>query len=540
MAQLNFLVGDIEGNAEKIIANSIYAKEKLNADLVVFPELCLTGYPPEDLLLRPGLYLRIKNALKKILENTQKICLIIGYPSQTTDGVYNAASLIEDGQIICTHYKECLPNYSVFDEKRYFKTGCSPTVTTLKGIPIAITICEDLWLPEPIMQASKAGALLAISLNASPFDRNKPLQRQELMGKRAKESGLPIVYVNMVGGQDELVFDGGSMVINQDGETCLSAGYFEEKLEPITLEIFDNEVKVPKSKLLPIPHEEERVYKALVLGVRDYIEKNNFPGAIISLSGGIDSALTLAIAVDAIGSERIEAVLMPSRFTSELSNNLAKQQAEKMKVNYRIISIEPVFSSFLKVLEPEFQGFHQDVTEENLQARCRGTILMALSNKFGKIVLSTGNKSELSVGYATLYGDMVGGFCVLKDVPKTLVYRLVEYRNKISPVIPQEVINRPPTAELAENQKDQDLLPPYPILDAILEKFIEKDQSYFQIVEAGFDPETVKRVIKMIDKNEYKRRQSPLGVKITVRAFGRDRRYPITSGYAQFLDSKIG
>lgn len=540
MAQLNFLVGDIEGNAEKIIANSIYAKEKLNADLVVFPELCLTGYPPEDLLLRPGLYLRIKNALKKILENTQKICLIIGYPSQTTDGVYNAASLIEDGQIICTHYKECLPNYSVFDEKRYFKTGCSPTVTTLKGIPTAITICEDLWLPEPIMQASKAGALLAISLNASPFDRNKPLQRQELMGKRAKESGLPIVYVNMVGGQDELVFDGGSMVINQDGETCLSAGYFEEKLEPITLEIFDNEVKVPKSKLLPIPHEEERVYKALVLGVRDYIEKNNFPGAIISLSGGIDSALTLAIAVDAIGSERIEAVLMPSRFTSELSNNLAKQQAEKMKVNYRIISIEPVFSSFLKVLEPEFQGFHQDVTEENLQARCRGTILMALSNKFGKIVLSTGNKSELSVGYATLYGDMVGGFCVLKDVPKTLVYRLVEYRNKISPVIPQEVINRPPTAELAENQKDQDLLPPYPILDAILEKFIEKDQSYFQIVEAGFDPETVKRVIKMIDKNEYKRRQSPLGVKITVRAFGRDRRYPITSGYAQFLDSKIG
>lgn len=539
MAQLNFLVGDIEGNADKVIANALHAEKEFNADLVIFPELCLTGYPPEDLLLRPGLYLRLNAALRKIQDAVKKTSIIIGYPSQTTDGVYNSGTLIEGGQIISTHYKEFLPNYSVFDEKRYFKPGCSPTVTSIKGIPVAITVCEDLWFDLPILQAAKAGAQLAISINASPFDHNKALLRYETISKRAKEGNMPIVYVNMVGGQDELVFDGGSMLLNQQGEICQSAGFFDEKLCPITLEVIDHKIKAPVAKLIKIPDEEERVYKALVLGVRDYIEKNKFPGAIVGMSGGVDSALTLAIAVDAIGKERVEGILMPSRFTSELSNNAAKQQAETMGVNYRIISIEPIFSAFLKMLEPEFGNLPKDTTEENLQARCRGTLLMALSNKFGKIVLATGNKSEMAVGYSTLYGDMVGGFCVLKDIPKTLVYRLANYRNKISPVIPQEVIQRPPSAELAPNQKDQDTLPPYPLLDKILEKYIEQDQSYFQIVEAGFDSEMVKRVIKMVDRNEYKRRQAPIGVKITVRAFGRDRRYPVTSGYAQFLDSKI-
>lgn len=539
MAQLNFLVGDIEGNADKVIANALHAEKEFNADLVIFPELCLTGYPPEDLLLRPGLYLRLNAALRKIQDAVKKTSIIIGYPSQTTDGVYNSGTLIEGGQIISTHYKEFLPNYSVFDEKRYFKPGCSPTVTSIKGIPVAITVCEDLWFDLPILQAAKAGAQLAISINASPFDHNKALLRYETISKRAKEGNMPIVYVNMVGGQDELVFDGGSMLLNQQGEICQSAGFFDEKLCPITLEVIDHKIKAPVAKLIKIPDEEERVYKALVLGVRDYIEKNKFPGAIVGMSGGVDSALTLAIAVDAIGKERVEGILMPSRFTSELSNNAAKQQAKTMGVNYRIISIEPIFSAFLKMLEPEFGNLPKDTTEENLQARCRGTLLMALSNKFGKIVLATGNKSEMAVGYSTLYGDMVGGFCVLKDIPKTLVYRLANYRNKISPVIPEEVIQRQPSAELAPNQKDQDTLPPYPLLDKILEKYIEQDQSYFQIVEAGFDSEMVKRVIKMVDRNEYKRRQAPIGVKITVRAFGRDRRYPVTSGYAQFLDSKI-
>lgn len=539
MAQLNFLVGDIEGNADKVIANALHAEKEFNADLVIFPELCLTGYPPEDLLLRPGLYLRLNAALRKIQDAVKKTSIIIGYPSQTTDGVYNSGTLIEGGQIISTHYKEFLPNYSVFDEKRYFKPGCSPTVTSIKGIPVAITVCEDLWFDLPILQAAKAGAQLAISINASPFDHNKALLRYETISKRAKEGNMPIVYVNMVGGQDELVFDGGSMLLNQQGEICQSAGFFDEKLCPITLEVIDHKIKAPVAKLIKIPDEEERVYKALVLGVRDYIEKNKFPGAIVGMSGGVDSSLTLAIAVDAIGKERVEGILMPSRFTSELSNNAAKQQAKTMGVNYRIISIEPIFSAFLKMLEPEFGNLPKDTTEENLQARCRGTLLMALSNKFGKIVLATGNKSEMAVGYSTLYGDMVGGFCVLKDIPKTLVYRLANYRNKISPVIPEEVIQRQPSAELAPNQKDQDTLPPYPLLDKILEKYIEQDQSYFQIVEAGFDSEMVKRVIKMVDRNEYKRRQAPIGVKITVRAFGRDRRYPVTSGYAQFLDSKI-
>lgn len=538
LAQLDFLVGDVEGNADKVIANSLRARDELKADLIVFPELTLTSYPPEDLLLRPGLYLRLNAALKRIQESIRGIDVIIGYPDQTSNGVYNAASLLRNGEIITTHYKECLPNYSVFDEKRYFKPGCTPTITSIKGVLIGLTICEDLWFQEPMLQAAKGGAKLVISINASPFDMNKPLVREKMMAQRAKEAHIPIAYVNLVGGQDELVFDGGSIVLNEKGEVCHAAGYFKEVLLPIDFEIANAKFKVPLGKVLPIPNEEEGVYNALVMGVRDYIKKNNFPGAIIGLSGGIDSALTLAIAVDALGKDRVEGVLMPSRYTAEISNTTAKEQAEKMGIKFRTISIEPIFKTYLESLKPEFGDAPADVTEENLQARIRGTLLMALSNKFGKIVLATGNKSEMSVGYSTLYGDMVGGFCVLKDVPKTMVYRLSKYRNKISPVIPEAVIKREPSAELAADQKDTDTLPPYRILDEILARYIEQDQTPFQIIEAGFDKETVARVIKMIDRNEYKRRQAPLGVKITARAFGKDRRYPITSGFTRFLERK--
>ena len=538
LAQINFLLGDIEDNAEKIIRYSLEARDKHKANLIIFPELTLTSYPPEDLLLRPNFYTRIEHAIQRLQKEIQGIDVVFGYPEQTTGGIYNKSALLRNGEIIAGHYKQHLPNYSVFDEKRYFKAGCSPTLTSIKDIPVALVICEDLWFSEPMLQAAKTGAKFVISINASPFERNKPVLRQQTMAQRAKEGNIPIVYVNLVGGQDELVFDGGSMVLNEKGEVCYSAPYFQEGLFAVDLEFDGEKIKIANANILPMPNEEERIYQALVLGVRDYIEKNKFPGAIIGLSGGIDSALTLAIAVDAIGKDRVEAVIMPSRYSAEISLTEAKKQAEAMGVKYRLISIEPIFNAFLNSLQPEFIGTTTDTTEENLQARCRGTLLMALSNKFGKIVLSTGNKSEMSVGYSTLYGDMVGGFCVLKDVWKTLVYRLANYRNKISPVIPEAVINRAPSAELAANQKDEDTLPPYSMLDEILERYIEKDQSFQLIVEAGFNADVVSKVVNMVDRNEYKRRQAPIGVKITSRAFGRDRRYPITSGFKQLFKKK--
>lgn len=532
IAQLNFLVGDIRGNAELIIQTAQIARDQNQADVVVFPELALSGYPPEDLLLRPGLYQRVEEALAQICQQVPNIDLIVGCPLMRDGKRYNSAVHIHQGKMVATYHKQRLPNYSVFDEQRYFTAGESPCIIDLFGTPTAITICEDLWHPAPMQQAIASGAKLMISLNASPFDLHKPIVRENAMRSRATEGQIPLIYVNLIGGQDELVFDGGSMAISDTGELLHHAAFYDETLELVTLNT-DEGVQITSRRRNPEVSVEERVYQALVLGVRDYVRKNNFSNAVIGLSGGIDSALTLAIAVDALGAEHVSAVLMPSRYTSEMSINDAKAQSSLLQVAHSIISIEPVFQKYLDILAEEFAQFEADTTEENLQARCRGMILMAISNKKNAIVLSTGNKSELSVGYSTLYGDMVGGFCVLKDVPKTWVYRLANYRNSVSPAIPQNVIDRAPSAELKANQTDQDSLPPYEILDQILERYIEQDQSLHTIIDAGFDQATVHQVVKMVVRNEYKRHQAPVGVRISQKAFGRDRRYPITSGYGK-------
>jgi len=531
MAQINFMVGDIEGNTDTVIAQAIQARDVLKADLVVFPELTLTGYPPEDLLLRADLHLRVDKALLRIKEQVSGIDIILGYPQQTINGCYNVAALIRNGETMTHYHKQHLPNYSVFDEKRYFQPGATPCIVYVKKIPIAITICEDLWHPAPTQQAVKAGAKLIVSLNASPFNTNKVAKRKKILQQRARDANVPILYVNWVGGQDELVFDGGSLAINEDGNIQAHAGFYKETLLPVDIAIHPHLHLLNSGHIPPQQSDEESIYNALVLGVRDYIKKNHFPGAVIGLSGGIDSALTLAIAVDAIGKEQVDALMMPSRYTAKISLEDAKTQATTLGVTYKEISIEPTFKAFLESLREEFAGLPADTAEENLQARCRGVLLMAISNKKNYILLSTGNKSEIAIGYTTLYGDTAGGFCVLKDVPKTWVYRLANYRNSLSLIIPERVIDRPPSAELTSHQKDQDTLPPYPILDQILERYIEKDQSIRTITDAGFDEDMVRRIVARISQNEYKRRQAPPGVRITTRAFGRDRRYPITSGF---------
>ncbi|MEQ6341309.1 MAG: NAD+ synthase [Gammaproteobacteria bacterium] len=530
MAQLNMRVGDIAGNAAQVIAAACRARDELHADAIVFPELTLTGYPPEDLLLRSELHKRVLRSLEEIKRKVSGIDVIVGYPSQELSGLHNSASLICDGKIVATYHKQHLPNYSVFDEKRYFQPGSEPCVVTIKGVPVGITICEDMWHPGPMRQSFDAGARLMLNLNASPFHISKGHEREEVLRQRIGEGPMPVIYVNLVGGQDELVFDGESLVMDADGSVVMRGAPFAEALYPVDFRVDEKITPLPGVNCSPLPVEES-VYNALVLGVRDYIEKNGFRGVVIGSSGGIDSALTLAIAVDAIGAARVEAVMMPSRYTAQMSLDDAQALSQALGIEHHVISIEPVFQSFLDSLKEEFAGVPVDTTEENIQARCRGVILMAISNKKRKIVLTTGNKSEMAVGYATLYGDMAGGFAPIKDVPKTLVYRLAEYRNSMSPVIPRRIFERPPSAELAPGQKDEDSLPPYPILDTILAMYIEQDKSLEDIVAAGFDEATAQRVLAMVNRNEYKRRQAPPGVRVTRRAFGRDRRYPITVFY---------
>lgn len=529
LAQLNLLVGDVAGNVARMIAAARRAGDVLKADLVVFPELALTSYPPEDLLLRPELSVRVEMGLAEMLKQLSDIDVIVGYPKRQYGRLFNVASLLRGGRIVETYRKRCLPNYSVFDEKRYFAEGADPCVVEVKGIPIGLTICEDVWEGWPMDEVAKAGARFVVNINASPFHLNKYQQRVETVARAARRNRAPILYLNLVGGQDELVFDGDSFVVNAEGEITHRARAFEEELLVVDISIPHGAPR--PGALAPALAEEASAYQAIVLGVRDYFEKNRFRGAVLGLSGGIDSALTLCIAVDALGKERVQAVMMPSRYTASMSLEDAKAQADALGVKHSVIPIEPMFEAFLGALQSEFKGLAPDATEENLQARIRGMLLMAISNKTGKLVLTTGNKSELSVGYATLYGDMAGGFAAIKDVPKVLVYRLAEYRNKLGVVIPRRVFERAPSAELRADQKDTDSLPPYEILDPILERYVENDESVEIIVKAGFDEATVRRIAAMVDRNEYKRRQAPPGVRITPRAFGRDRRYPITSGF---------
>jgi NAD+ synthase (glutamine-hydrolysing) len=530
MAQLDFLVGAVPANTDRILDACRQARDLHAADVVVFPELALTGYPPEDLLFRPHFMEHVQVAIRRLCRHIGGVTAIVGCPLQEDRLLFNAALVIRDGRILAQYKKQLLPNYSVFDEKRYFTPGEQPCIVTLGELPVGITICEDIWQAGPAQQAAAAGARLLVNLNASPFHAGKRDEREQVLALRARENNLPIVYVNMVGGQDELVFDGGSFVVDAQGAVTQHAPACVEGLYPV-----DISAGAPATAdCAPRLTLEAAVYDVLVLGVRDYIRKNGFDGAVLGLSGGIDSALTLTLAVDAIGAERVEAVMMPSRYTAPMSLEDARAEATALGVHYREIAIEEPFQSFLGVLAPVLEGLAADSTEENIQARCRGIILMAISNKQRRILLTTGNKSEMSVGYATLYGDMAGGFAPLKDVPKLLVYRLSRYRNSRAAVIPQRVLERPPSAELAPDQKDVDSLPPYEVLDPILERYIEHDMSVERIVAEGFDAAVVARVAAMVDRNEYKRRQAPPGVRITQRAFGRDRRYPITSGYQNF------
>ncbi|MCL6416176.1 NAD+ synthase [Aestuariirhabdus sp. Z084] len=529
MAQLNTVVGDIPGNTRRLIDAAEDARNRLQADLILFPELALCGYPPEDLLLRESMMTRIDRALVQLCE-VSGIHMVVGLPGKGPEGqLYNQAVVLRDGEILGRYNKQHLPNYQVFDEKRYFVEGDSPLVIDCFGTKMAVTVCEDIWYSDPVTQAREQGAELILNINASPFHLNKLQERLNVVQHRCQEAKVPVIYINQVGGQDELVFDGCSFAMNALGQVVVSAPGFEEGLylveyDPGTGDLLPGQCVEP-------PSLHESVYNTLVQGVRDYVNKNGFKGVVLGLSGGIDSALTLAVAVDALGSDRVEAVMMPFRYTSQMSLDDAEEEATTLGVNYKVLSIEPMFNAFMATLEPEFAGTQRDTTEENLQARCRGVLLMALSNKKGYLVLTTGNKSEMAVGYATLYGDMAGGFDVLKDVPKSMVFELCRYRNRLSPAIPQRVIDRPPSAELAPDQVDEDSLPPYEVLDRILELYIEQDLSADAIVAQGFEHDDVYSVLRLVDINEYKRRQAAIGVRITSRGFGRDRRYPVTSGW---------
>ena len=553
LAQLNVTVGDFAGNVAKVVAA---AREAHNdgAKLLVAPELALSGYPPEDLLLRPAFYAASAAALAHLAEQLKPFAglhVVVGHPHRDAAhghgkanapierGVppvdtFNAASLIVDGKVVGTYLKQELPNSEVFDEKRYFAADPRPLVFELDGVKYGVVICEDVWHAPAAQQAKAAGAQVLLIPNGSPYHLNKEAVRVDILRARIRETGLPMVYVNMVGAQDELVFDGGSFVLDGNGEMVAKMAQFEEGNAIVE---FDGARPVPTT-VAPELSLEAQVYAALVMGVRDYINKNGFPGALIGLSGGVDSALVLAVACDALGAERVRAVMMPSRYTADISTTDAAEMARRVGVRYDEIAIAPMFDAFRTSLADEFAGRAEDATEENIQARIRGTLLMALSNKFGSIVLTTGNKSEMAVGYCTLYGDMAGGFAVIKDIAKTLVYRLCHYRNAATTfprqdVIPERILTRAPSAELRENQTDQDSLPPYEVLDAIMRMYMEEDRSLAEIIAAGYAVDDVKRVTRLIKINEYKRRQAPPGVRVSRRAFGRDWRYPITSHYTE-------
>lgn len=531
LAQLNTRVGAIDENSEEVVVAAREARDRLGCDLVLFPELALSGYPPEDLLLHRGLRDRVAAAFARVVADVEGITLCVGVPEYDADRIYNSAAVLRDGKIVARHRKWVLPNYAVFDEKRYFDPGEEATTFELGGVRFGVVICEDAWYPEPCRAAAAAGAEVLLVINGSPYHRRQREDRDETIAARARENGLPIVYLNMVGGQDELVFDGGSFAVDAEGSVAFRAPQFSAGLHVVELDTSGRAPTIlPQAIARELPRA-EGTYEALTLGTRDYVEKNGFPGVILGLSGGVDSALTLCVAVDALGAERVLAVMMPSRYTSEMSLEDAAEQARILGVRHEVLPIEPIFEAVLGALDPLFAGRPPDSTEENIQARCRGILLMAISNKLGSMLLSTGNKSEMAVGYATLYGDMAGGFAPLKDCSKTLVYELARYRNARSAAIPPRVIEREPSAELAPDQKDSDSLPAYEVLDPILEAFIERDQSVEQISAAGFDHETVVRVLQLVKRAEYKRRQAPPGVRVSSRAFGRDWRYPITSGY---------
>ncbi|MHB1870938.1 MAG: NAD+ synthase [Steroidobacteraceae bacterium] len=531
LAQLDLLVGDVQGNLTQVVNVARRAQQEHRADLTLFPELALSGYPPEDLLFHRGFRAQIDQALEQLCREVPAGQLIVGFPEYGESGIANAAAVIAAGRLAAVYRKAALPNYKVFDEKRYFQAGAEPTVLPIKGFRVGVLICEDLWVAEPARRAHLAGAELLVVINASPYERGKQREREAVARERISEVALPLAYVNALGGQDELVFDGNSFVMDADGEVVLRAPPFEAGLYCAEFTREAGRVVPRPGVIAPELSETASVYSALVLGVRDYVNKHGFPGVVMGLSGGIDSALTLAIAVDALGADRVHAVMMPSRYTAQMSLTDAHEEARLLGVRYSVLSIESMFEATLATLAGEFAGLPADTTEENIQSRCRMLLLMGLSNKTGRMLLTTGNKSEMAVGYATLYGDMAGGFAPIKDCSKLLVYRLAAYRNALAPVIPQRVIERPPSAELRPDQTDSDSLPPYEVLDPILAAFIEEDLSVDEITARGFDRVTVGRVLDLVKRNEYKRRQAPPGVRVSRRAFGRDWRYPITNGY---------
>ncbi|MEN5317237.1 NAD+ synthase [Stenotrophomonas maltophilia] len=535
MAQFDFPVGDVAGNTERIIEMIGQARDEYGAELVMFPELAVSGYPPEDLLLRPGFLYECEQAMGRIAAACRGITAVVGWPQAAGAVVYNAASVLRDGLLEQTYRKRELPNYAVFDERRYFDVDPDggSCVFEVNGIPVGLLICEDLWFAEPLADTVRAGAQLVVVPNASPYERGKHAQRDAVLAARTRESGAAIAYLNVVGGQDALVFDGASVVADGDGTVHPAAAAFVDQWLVVE---YDGETRRFMPHVWMDDGDESMdalAWRAVTRGIQDYCRKNGFKKVWLGLSGGIDSALVLALAVDALGAGNVTAVRLPSRYTADMSNDLAAEQCQALGVKLEAVSIEPAFKGLMESLAPMFEGTAPDVTEENLQSRSRGVILMALANKFGGLLLTTGNKSEYAVGYATIYGDMCGGYAPLKDLYKTEVFGLSKWRNTVggAPVIPPAVISRPPSAELRENQLDQDSLPAYDVLDGILYRYIDQEQSRTEIVAAGYDAAVVDRVLRLVRISEWKRHQAAPGPKVSRRAFGRERRYPISNGY---------